>query len=73
MAKAVIYRDINCSELECLVCNKTTVELKLQDGEEEEPMFFYLNKADLINLASDLTMLSKQLQPDGADSNDNKA
>ena len=73
MSKLKIYRDKELNELEVSICNETTVKLSLLDSEEEEPLFFYLNKADLINLASDLTMLSKQLQPDGTDSNDSQA
>ena len=72
MAKAMIYRDNNGNEMECELSGTSEASITIKNDIGEDT-FIFLNKADLINLASDLTMLSKQLQPDGTDSNDNKA
>lgn len=70
MPKAIIYRDSNDNELECEKESETLVSLSLRITMSSVETSFYLNKADLINLARDLEFLSKQLQPDGTDSND---
>ena len=64
MAKAMIYRDEHGNELECILeDNEVAIRVGQRDDNNDEN-FIYLNKADLIALASDLTMLSKQLLPE---------
>ena len=62
--KAIIYRDNDNSEMECGLTKGSTPEafICIKDIKSGEDNTIFMDKADLISLVSDFTMLSKQLQ-----------